>query len=88
MAFGFFVGTACHFMSLFTSVTLIFRIYGIKLLVIFSYTFVLDLDLVDRLGLGSVNSFLGNLHRVFGLNSDLDHTGKIQLCVPDLEKSL
>lgn len=75
-------------MNITTSVTLIFRVCGIRLLS-FSLTLVVALvDLFDRSSLGSLNSFFGDLRRVFGLNSDLERTAKVQLCVFDLEKSL
>lgn len=83
----FFVGAV--FMSLFTSVTLIFGFCEIRLLVVFWLTLVLPLlDLLDRTGLGSVNSFLSKPRHMFGLNSDLESMGKVQLCVFNLEKSL
>ena len=44
-------------------------------------------DLVDRPGLGTVDSFLGNPCRVFSLNGNLNSMGESQFCVRDLEDS-
>ena len=88
MTLGFFVGAGRCFVDLSTSVALLL-VFGMRLLMVLLWTLLLFLvDLVDRPGLGTVDSFLGNPCRVFSLNGNLNSTGESQVSVLDLEESL
>lgn len=87
--FYFYLGTVCHFMGVSTYVALQLKDCGIRLLVEFSFIFVVSLfHLVDKPSVETINSFQGKRHRVHGLNRNLDSTGKFQLCYLDLEDNL
>ena len=77
MAISFFVGAVRCFVGLSASVALLL-VFGMRLLMVLLWTLRLVLvDLVDRPGLGTVNSFPGNPCRVFSLNGNLNSTGEI-----------
>ena len=88
LTLSFFVGAVPSFVDLSTSVALLL-VFGMRLLMVLLWTLLLFLvDIVDRPGLGTVDSFLSNPCCVFSLNGNLNSTGESQVSVLDLEESL